>query len=102
MKDAGCQNLRVNGSEVSVDCPPGRRLSDVLREDLDLTGELNGGLEYAVNLRRINLSNNPDLGEPIAPATPIQPEPPVEIGTTADMVEPASQTLLQIVAELTG
>ncbi len=38
MKDAGCQNLRVNGSEVSVDCPPGRRLSDVLREDLDLTG----------------------------------------------------------------
>lgn len=38
MKDGGAIQLRVNGALVSVEAAPGRRLSDVLRRDLGLTG----------------------------------------------------------------
>lgn len=38
MKDALSPQMTVNGTPVALDCAPGRRLSDVLRNDLGLTG----------------------------------------------------------------
>ncbi|HEU67994.1 MAG TPA: (2Fe-2S)-binding protein [Candidatus Acetothermia bacterium] len=35
-------SFRVNGKEVTADVPPGRRLLDLLREDLGLTGTKEG------------------------------------------------------------
>ncbi|HHE48365.1 MAG TPA: 2Fe-2S iron-sulfur cluster binding domain-containing protein, partial [Candidatus Acetothermia bacterium] len=34
--------FRLNGREVELDVPPGRRLLDLLREDLGLTGTKEG------------------------------------------------------------
>ena len=42
MKDLGPIGLVVNGTEVSAGHDPGRRLSQVLREDLGLTGTKRG------------------------------------------------------------
>lgn len=38
MKDVANPHMTVNGTPVTLDCAPGRRLSDVLRIDLGLTG----------------------------------------------------------------
>ncbi|SFT88770.1 molybdopterin-dependent oxidoreductase [Sedimentitalea nanhaiensis] len=42
MKDGTALHLSVNGQSVSVEASPGRRLSDVLRRDLGLTGTKTG------------------------------------------------------------